>query len=95
MITIIGNSVAAIGAIEAIRKIDKDVPITVISKEGYTAYGRPVISDFLKGKAKEEKLLSYRRSGYYEKNNINLILNEEIKKVDTQKKLLYGSCGKE
>ncbi len=95
MITIIGNSVAAIGAIEAIRKIDKDVPITVISKEGYTAYGRPVISDFLKGKAKEEKLLSYRRSGYYEKNNINLILNEEIKKVDTQKKLLYGSSGKE
>jgi len=95
MITIIGNSVAAIGAIEAIRKVDKNVEITVISKEPYVAYGRPVISDFLKGKAKEEKLISYRREGFYEKNNVKLVLNEEIKKVDTNARLLSGSSGKE
>lgn len=95
MITIIGNSVAAIGAIEAIRKVDKDVKITVISKERYVAYGRPVISDFLKGKAKEEKLISYRRAGFYEKNNVDLLLNEEIVKVNTETKILTGSSGKE
>lgn len=95
MITIIGNSVAAVGAIEAIRKVNRDIDITVISKEPYVAYGRPVISDFLKGKAGIEKLTSYRRAGFYEKNNVKLVLNEEIKKVDTQKKLLYGSSGSE
>lgn len=95
MITIIGNSVAAIGAIEAIRKVDGNVGIRVISKEGYVVYGRPVISDFLKGKTKEEKLLSYRRKGFYEKNKVELILNEEIIKVDTEKKLLFSRSGKE
>lgn len=95
MITIIGNSVAGIGAIEAIRKVDKDIPITVISKEPYIAYGRPVISDFLKGKAKEEKLLSYRRHGFYERNNVNLILNEEIVEINVKKKKVIAKSGKE
>ncbi len=95
MITIIGNSVAAIGAIEAIRKVDKRVPITVISKETYVAYGRPVISDFLKGKAKEEKLLSYRRKDFYEKNDIKLILNEEVIDIDVKKKKVLTLSGNE
>lgn len=90
MITIIGNSVAAIGAIEAIRKVHREVKIRVITKEPYVAYGRPVISDYLKGKAKEEKLLSYRRRGFYEKNNVELILSEEIVKVDFDNKILYS-----
>jgi len=95
MITILGNSVSAIGAIEAIRKVDKKIPITVISKEPYIAYGRPVISDFLKGKAKEEKLLSYRREGFYKENNVNLILNEEIVDIDTKKKKVISASGNE
>lgn len=95
MITIIGNSVAAIGAIEAIRKVDKKIPITVISKESYVAYGRPVISDFLKGKAKEEKLLSYRRGDFYKDNNINLFLNEEVVDIDSKKKKVISKSGNE
>jgi NAD(P)H-nitrite reductase large subunit len=95
MITIIGNSVAAIGAIEAIRKVDKEIPITVISKEPYIAYGKPVISDFLKGKVKEEKLLSYRRQGFYEKNNVKLILNEEIVSIEPEKKKVIAKSGNE
>lgn len=95
MITIIGNSVAGIGAIEAIRKVDRQIPITVISKEPYVAYGRPVISDFLKGKAKEEKLLSYRRRDFYKENNANLILNEEIVDIDVKKKKVISASGNE
>lgn len=95
MITIIGNSVAGIGAIEAIRKVDKQRPITVISKEPYVAYGRPVISDFLKGKAKEEKLLSYRRKDFYKENNVNLVLNEEIVDIDVKKKKVISASGNE
>lgn len=94
MITIIGNSVAAVGAIEAIRKVDKEIDIVVISKEPYVAYGRPVISDFLKGKAKEEKLVSYRRSNFYQNNKINLVLNEEIISVNTSEKILLSASDK-
>ena len=38
---IIGNSTAAVGAIEGIRKIDLDGEITVVSKEPYHVYSRP------------------------------------------------------
>ena len=43
---IIGNGTAAVGAIEGIRVIDHDNPITVISDEPYSTYGRPLISYF-------------------------------------------------
>ncbi|MGN0547852.1 MAG: NAD(P)/FAD-dependent oxidoreductase, partial [Acutalibacteraceae bacterium] len=41
---IIGNSAAAAGAVEGIRGIDKSSPITIISKEKYHIYSRPLIS---------------------------------------------------
>ena len=46
---IIGNSVAAVGAIRGIRNIDPNGNITVISRERHTAYGRPLISYLLGG----------------------------------------------
>lgn len=46
---LIGNSVAAVGAMRAIRSLDTDGEITVISRERYQAYGRPLISYLLGG----------------------------------------------
>ena len=47
---IIGNSVAGIANIEAIREYDKTGKITVISDESYINYSRPLISYFLANK---------------------------------------------
>ena len=44
---IVGNSVAAVGAIRAIRAQDQQGTITVVSRERHTAYGRPLISYLL------------------------------------------------
>ena len=41
---IIGNSAAAIGAVEGIRQIDTASPIVLISKEPHHTYSRPLIS---------------------------------------------------
>ncbi len=41
---IIGNSAAAVGAIEAIREHDQDNPITVVADEPHHVYSRPLIS---------------------------------------------------
>ena len=43
---IIGNSAAAVGCIEGIRKNDKENKITVISEEKHHTYSRPLISIF-------------------------------------------------
>lgn len=48
---IIGNGVASVGAIEAIRQHDKKGGITVFTDEEYPCYGRPLISYYLEGRA--------------------------------------------
>ena len=48
-ITIVGNSAAAVGAIEAIREIDRDVAIQVVTAEGPAIYSRPLISHYVGG----------------------------------------------
>lgn len=89
---IVGNSVAATGAIRAIRKNDQDGNITVISREKYTAYGRPLIS-YLLGGLITEKGMPYLPEGFYEQNRVNLLLSTEVTKVDTKAKKVCFSTG--
>ncbi len=53
---IVGASAAGIGAVEAIRKIDQTGTITVITEETCAHYSRPMISDFVSGKADIKKM---------------------------------------
>jgi NAD(P)H-nitrite reductase large subunit len=81
---IIGNSVAAVGAIRGIRKIDQQGNITVISRERHIAYGRPLISYLLGGQV-TEKRMAYLPEGFYADNRINLLLNSEVVAVNSEK----------
>ena len=82
---IIGNSTAAIGAVEGIRRYDKHTPITIISDEPYHTYSRPLISYYLGGKTTEENML-YRSKDFYEKNNVKTMLGVKAESVDFKKK---------
>lgn len=77
---IIGNSVAAIGAIEGIRKKDKEGEITLISKEGYHTYSRPLISYLLQGKTDLERM-KYRPYDFYKNMRCDVRLNEVVSKI--------------
>jgi len=81
---IIGNSAAGISAVEVIREKDKDCNITVISDEDYTSYCRCLISYFLAGDIPEGKLV-YRSEDFYKGNNLNLILNKKVIKIEPKK----------
>jgi NAD(P)H-nitrite reductase large subunit len=78
---IIGNSTAAIGAAEAIRKNDKMGAITIISDEGHHTYSRPLISYYLLGKTTEGKM-KYRSNDFYTKNNCELLLSKKVIKIN-------------
>ncbi len=69
---IIGNSAAAIGAVEGIRSTDTDGSITIITDEELTAYSRPLISYLLLGRTTEEKM-AYRSPDFYERNGCTLV----------------------
>ena len=81
---IIGNSAAGISAVEAIRKRDKQSRIMVISDEDYLSYCRCLISYYLAGEVKEDKIL-YRTENFYKENNVELLLNKKVERVDPKK----------
>lgn len=82
---IIGNSAAAIGAVEAIRRNDKGSPVTIISDEPHHVYSRPLISYLLSGHTKEDKMY-YRDENFYKENNAETVFNKKVTGVDTKKK---------
>ncbi|MFA5778818.1 MAG: FAD-dependent oxidoreductase [Elusimicrobiota bacterium] len=71
-IVIIGSSVAAISAIETIREKNKNLPITVITKDMDLFYSRPLISytNFTDGQR------YYREKNFFRKNNVDLIFGD-------------------
>jgi NAD(P)H-nitrite reductase large subunit len=90
---IIGNSAAAVGAVEGIRQMDGTGEITVISNEKYHTYSRPLISYLLQGKTDQERM-KYRPADFYTRNGCNTILGRKvigIKKNDKQAVLDDGS----
>jgi len=90
---IIGNGVAAIGAVEGIREIDKTSPVTIISAESYRTYGRPLIAHLLSGKIVEADIY-YRPDGFYEARGVKLILGEKAERIDVEKKRVVLESGK-
>jgi NAD(P)H-nitrite reductase large subunit len=81
---IIGNSAGGIAAAEAIREVDREGAITIVSEEPYPAYSRPLISEYLAKPGPIEKL-AYRRPDFYEKNGINTNLGEKVTRIDPAK----------
>ncbi|HHV29256.1 NAD(P)/FAD-dependent oxidoreductase [Acetivibrio mesophilus] len=89
---IIGNSTAAVGAVEGIRKNDLEGEIIIISKEPYHVYSRPLISYLLYGKTDEERM-KYRSKDFYDTMNCKAILGREAVKIDDAKKEVHLDDG--
>lgn len=81
---IIGNSAGGIGAAEAIRAVDKNGPITIVSDEPYPVYSRPQISEHLATGRPLEKIL-FRPSDFYDQNNIRTVLGKKVARLDVGK----------
>jgi NAD(P)H-nitrite reductase large subunit len=80
---IIGNSAAAVGAIEAIRQHDLENPITVVAAEAYHVYSRPLIS-YLLGGIVNESQMSYRPPDFYDRYRVDTMLGAEVLRVTPQ-----------
>jgi len=85
---IIGNSAAAIGAVEAIREVDKMKPITMVCDEPYPAYSRPLISKYLAGERTIDAIL-LRPADFYRENNIDLLMGTKVKHLDVTTRIAY------
>ncbi len=82
---IIGNSAAAVGAIEGIRSVDSEGAITVISNEPHHTYSRPLISYLLQGRTDRERM-KYRPDSFYAENGCRTLFGKTVIKLDKDKK---------
>lgn len=78
---LIGNSAAAVGAVEAIRQVDPQNPIAIISDEPHHAYSRPLIS-YLLGGLVDESRMPYRPHDFYTRNRVETMLGTEVVQVN-------------
>ncbi|MFH1483786.1 MAG: FAD-dependent oxidoreductase, partial [Chloroflexota bacterium] len=78
---IIGNSAGGIGAGEAIREVDREGSICIISDEPFPVYSRPLISEFLAGERTLDGML-YRPRDFCQQNSIEALLGRKVVGVD-------------
>jgi len=91
---VLGNSTAAIGAVEAIRALDRATPIVLVSKEPRHVYSRPLISYLLAGEIDEERMY-YRPRDFYERNRVEARLGVEAVGVDARARVVRTADGAE
>ncbi|HET6477834.1 MAG TPA: FAD-dependent oxidoreductase, partial [Dehalococcoidales bacterium] len=89
---IIGNSAGGIGAAEAIREVDEQGSIMMVSDEPYPAYSRPLISEHLAEGCSLERML-YRPTDFYERNLISTILGQKARSLDLANRTLALDSG--
>jgi NAD(P)H-nitrite reductase large subunit len=89
---IVGASAAGLGAIEAIRDVDPVGTITVITEEACSHYSRPMISDFVSGKA-DIKKVNCRTEGFWNENKVEALLEKKVTALNFAEKVVQLESG--
>ena len=89
---IVGGSAAGIGAVEAIREVDQTGSVTIISEEPCPQYSRPMISDFVSGKADFHKM-KCRTDDFWKKNNIEALTDKKATALNLTEKTVQLESG--
>jgi NAD(P)H-nitrite reductase large subunit len=90
---IVGASAAGIGAVEAIREVDPVGSIAVISEEPCPQYSRPMISDFVSGKADFHKM-KCRTDEFWKENNVEALTGKKATALNLTEKTVSLENGK-
>ena len=89
---IVGGSAAGIGAVEAIREVDQTGSITIISEEPCPQYSRPMISDFVSGKADFHKM-QCRNDDFWKENKIEALTDKKATALNLTEKTVQLESG--
>jgi len=86
-IVIIGNGIAGISAAVAIRQLDRDARVTILSEEPHAGYSACVLPDYLAGRINRQALF-IRSSEGYARYNIRLHSGRKVMCIDLEDKKL-------
>jgi len=91
---IIGNGIAGINAAQAIRHLDPEAEIVMVSDERFPPYSRPMISQVLDGSQPHEKLPLYSED-IYKTLEITPVLGERVADLDVDNQSVRLANGTE
>jgi nitrite reductase (NADH) large subunit len=92
-IVIIGSSAAGLSCLDTLLKFSRDINVTVISEEPYKPYCRCLLTYYL-GKMLNEQQMVIRDTTSYP-SNTRFLFGERVDSIDTARKLVILSGGKE
>ena len=92
-IVIIGSGLAGYTVIRELRKLDKDVPITLITREPGYFYSKPMLSTAFANSKLAEQLISSSSGAMAEQLNLTVLGNTNVHSIDAQAQLLHTSNG--
>lgn len=84
-IVILGNGVAALSAVESVRRIDRECAITVVSGEDVPAYSKVLIPYLISGERSDIRI---RTQAYYEKTGVETVFGKMAVGIGTDSLLL-------
>jgi len=92
-IVIIGSGLAGYTLIREIRKLDKEAPITLVTREPGYFYSKPMLSTALASKKEPENLISTSSENMATQLNINILSQTDVNAIDTNQQMIVTTKG--
>lgn len=92
-IVIIGSGLAGYTLIREIRKLDKEAPITLVTREPGYLYSKPMLSTALASKKEPENLISNSSENMATQLNINILNQTDVNAIDTNQQMIVTTKG--
>ena len=92
-IVIIGSGLAGYTVTREVRKIDKEIPITLISREPGYFYSKPTLSNALAHGKSADQLIGSHADAMGSQLDLAVLGNTDVHAIDTQTQRLHTSAG--
>jgi rubredoxin-NAD+ reductase len=92
-IVIIGSGLAGYTVIRELRKLDKTVPITLVTREPGYFYSKPMLSTALASKKTAEQLVSTNTGGMATQLEVTILGDADVSAIDTASQTIETSKG--
>ena len=92
-IVIIGSGLAGYTVIRELRKLDKTVPITLVTREPGYFYSKPMLSTALASKKTAEQLVSTNTEGMATQLEVTILGDADVSAIDTASQTIETSKG--
>ena len=92
-IVVIGSGLAGYTVIREIRKLNKEIPITLITRELAEFYSKPMLSTAIAGKKEPSQLITESREEMAVQLGITILAQTEVTAIDIKNQCIASSSG--